>query len=123
MSSNRNLTKSYFEMFEYARSVLKENPKCATIMWHVKDRNYGLENFFSAYVLVKYGDLDERSYNNVISEFKEKYRIELEESYNLELDRNRLWSYKDNPFYQSVLQLIEQSQSPENDTSAKFKWK
>lgn len=43
----RKLTgEQYFLLFEYARYVLKENPKCSEIMRWVRGHNCELEKFF-----------------------------------------------------------------------------
>ena len=69
-------------LFQYvADSVLKKNPECSSVMRWLRDHHYKVDDFFLAYTLMQYGDLNKNLYLKVANAFKEKYRIELEESY------------------------------------------
>lgn len=110
MSLNRKLTsEQHFELFEYARSTLLENPRCSTIMRWVRDHNYQLENFFFAYTLVKYGKYDKKTYQDVLRAFEGKQKIELEENYKQGFHGHRLLSYAGSQLYQSIVREIEQN--------------
>lgn len=122
MRSNGNLTqKQYSELFEYAHSVLKENPKCSAIMRWTRDHQYQLEDFFIAYTFVKYGKNDEKSYRDVLNIFREKHKIELDETYNQRFHHHRLWYQKDSPLFQSILQHIEQNNNVDHEIKAELK--
>lgn len=53
---------------------------------------------------MKHGKYDENSYKDVINEFKEKHKNELEKSYSGAFHKHRLLSYKDSPIIQLNIQ-------------------